>query len=136
MIPWEVVPSVKVHELTRLHTEFDPAGPALYTTTFVLAMNKARYEALAPELRDVIDAHAGPAASAWLGRTQQVNDPLGRQAAEERGNTIHQVPAAVREQFIRLCAPVEEQWLKDVQGRGFDGRKLLARARALIAKHV
>ena len=35
VIPWEVVPSVKVHELTKFHAEFDPAGGALYTTTFV-----------------------------------------------------------------------------------------------------
>ena len=27
VIPWEVVPSVKVHELTKYHAEFDPAGP-------------------------------------------------------------------------------------------------------------
>jgi len=28
VIPWEVVPSVKVHELTRFHSEFEPAGGA------------------------------------------------------------------------------------------------------------
>jgi TRAP-type transport system periplasmic protein len=43
VIPWEVVPSVKVHELTKFHSEFEPAGGALYTTTFVMAMNKAKY---------------------------------------------------------------------------------------------
>ena len=46
VIPWEVVPSVKVHELTKFHTEFPATGPALYTTTFVMAMNKAKYESL------------------------------------------------------------------------------------------
>src|SRR3954465_96524 len=49
VIPWEVVPSVKVHELTKYHTEF-PANTSLYTTTFVMAMNKAKYEILAPDL--------------------------------------------------------------------------------------
>ncbi|MEP7283512.1 MAG: TRAP transporter substrate-binding protein, partial [Rubrivivax sp.] len=47
VIPWEVVPSVKVHELTKYHSEFDSSGPALYTTTFVMAMNKPKYESLA-----------------------------------------------------------------------------------------
>ncbi|MEZ5707688.1 MAG: TRAP transporter substrate-binding protein, partial [Burkholderiaceae bacterium] len=41
VIPWEVVPAVKVQELAKFHSEFDPAGGALYTTTFVMAMNKA-----------------------------------------------------------------------------------------------
>ena len=56
VIPWEVVPSVKVHELTKFHSEFDPAGGALYTTTFVMAMNKAKYASLAPDLKAVIDS--------------------------------------------------------------------------------
>jgi TRAP-type C4-dicarboxylate transport system substrate-binding protein len=135
VIPWEVVPSVKVHELTKFHTEFDNTGPALYTTTFVMAMNKAKYDGLAPDLKKVIDANSGLATSAWLGKTQQGNDPLGRKAAEDRGNTIHKVPADVREQFIKLSAPIDDLWVKDMDGRGFDGKKLLARAKELIAKH-
>ena len=68
-IPWEVVPSIKVHELTKFHSEFDNTGAALYTTTFVMAMNNAKYNSLAPELKRVIDAHSGMAASAWQGKT-------------------------------------------------------------------
>ncbi len=96
VIPWEVVPSVKVHELTKFHSEFDNTGPALYTTTFVMAMNKAKYDGLAPDLKKVIDANSGLATSAWLGKTQQGNDPLGRKAAVDRGNTIYTFTAAER----------------------------------------
>ena len=81
VIPWEVVPSVKVHELTKFHSEFPAGRPALYTTTFVMAMNKAKYDGLAPDLKKVIDANSGLATSAWLGKTQQGNDPLGRKAS-------------------------------------------------------
>ena len=87
VIPWEVVPSVKVHELTKFHSEFDSNGPALYTTTFVMAMNKAKYDGLAPDLKKVIDGNSGLATSAWLGKTQQGNDPAGRKPAVDRGNT-------------------------------------------------
>jgi TRAP-type C4-dicarboxylate transport system substrate-binding protein len=135
VIPWEVVPSVKVHELTKFHSEFDSTGPALYTTTFVMAMNKSKYESLAPDLKKVIDANSGLATSAWLGKTQQANDPLGRKAAVEAGNTIHQVSAEARQQFIKLSSAIDDQWVKDMDGRGFNGAKLLARARELIAKN-
>jgi TRAP-type C4-dicarboxylate transport system substrate-binding protein len=135
VIPWEVVPSVKVHELTKFHSEFDASGPALYTTTFVMAMNKAKYDGLAPDLKKVIDANSGMATSAWLGKTQQGNDPIGRKAAVDRGNTLYTFPAAERDEFIKLSSHVDEEWVADVSKRGFDGKKLLASAKELIAKH-
>ncbi|MEJ7929533.1 TRAP transporter substrate-binding protein [Ramlibacter sp. AN1015] len=135
VIPWEVVPSVKVHELTKYHSEFDPAGGALYTTTFVMAMNKNKYESLSPELKKVIDANSGQATSAWLGKVQQGNDPVGRKAAEDRKNTIYTIPAADAQEFRRKARLVEVEWAADMDKRGYDGKKLLETARALIDKH-
>jgi TRAP-type C4-dicarboxylate transport system substrate-binding protein len=135
VIPWEVVPSVKVHELTKFHTEFDNTGPALYTTTFVMAMNKPKYESLAPDLKKVIDANSGLATSAWLGKTQQGNDPIGRKAAVDHGNTIYKVTPAEREQFVKLSAAIDEEWVADMNKRGYKGAELLSSAKALIAKN-
>ena len=134
-IPWEVVPAVKVHELTKFHSEFDSNGPALYTTTFVMAMNKAKYDGLAPDLRKVIDANSGMATSAWLGKVQQGNDPNGRKAAVDRGNTLYTFTPEERQEFIKLSAPVDDEWVADMNKRGFDGKKLLESAKALIATH-
>jgi TRAP-type transport system periplasmic protein len=135
VIPWEVVPSVKVHELTKFHSEFDNSGGALYTTTFVMAMNKAKYESLAPDLRKVIDANSGLATSGWLGKTQQGNDPNGRKAAVDRGNSIYQFTAAQREEFVKLSSAIDDEWVADMDKRGFKGAALLAAAKALIQKH-
>ena len=135
VIPWEVVPSVKVHELTKFHTEFPASGPALYTTTFVMAMNKPRYDSLAPDLKGVIDANSGLATSAWLGRTQQGNDPIGRKAALDRGNTILTLSAAEAQEFIKLSSAIDDEWVADLGKRGMDGARLLDTAKALIAKH-
>ncbi len=135
VIPWEVVPSVKVHELTKFHSEFDNTGGALYTTTFVMAMNKAKYDGLAPDLKKIIYANSGQATSAWLGKTQQGNDPAGRKTAVDRGNTIYQFTAAQREEFIKLSSHNDDEWVADMDKRGFKGKALLDTARALIAKH-
>ncbi len=135
VIPWEVVPSVKVHELTKYHSEFDPAGGALYTTTFVMAMNRNKYASLAPDLKKIIDDHSGMATSAWLGKTQQGNDPVGRKSAEDRKNTIYTIPAADAQDFKRKARLVEVEWMEDMNKRGHDGKKLLETARARIEKH-
>ena len=135
VIPWEVVPSVKVHELTKFSAEFDPAGGALYTTTFVMAMNKAKYNSLPPDLKKVIDANSGLETSGWLGKVQQAGDAAGRKAASDRGNAIFTVGAEEAQNFRRKSRAIEVEWIEDMNKRGFDGRKLVDGARALIEKH-
>jgi len=135
VIPWEVVPSIKVDELTKNHTEFPASGLALYTTTFVMAMNKPKYESLSPDLKKVIDANSGQATSAWLGKTQQGNDPNGRKVSLEKGGTIYTLSDAEAQPFHKLAAPIDDEWVADMSKRGFDGKKLLQTARDLIAKY-
>jgi TRAP-type C4-dicarboxylate transport system substrate-binding protein len=134
-IPWEVVPAVKVNELTRFHSEFPANSPALYTTTFVMTMNKAKYDSLAPDLKKVIDNNSGLATSAWLGKIQQANDVPGRKSASDRGNTIYAITPADTGEFIKLSSHVDDEWVADMNKKGFDGKKLLETAKALIAKH-
>ncbi|KQT11281.1 TRAP transporter substrate-binding protein [Ramlibacter sp. Leaf400] len=133
--PWDVVPSVKVHELTKFSTEFPRSAPALYTGTFVMAMNRAKYESLAPDLKKVIDANSGIDTSALFGKITQDSDAIGVKAAMDRGNTIHTLSQADAAEFIKLAAPVEADWVADMTKRGHDGKKLLGAAKSLIAKH-
>ena len=130
-----MVPSVKVNELTKFHAEFDPSGGSLYTTTFVMAMNKAKYNSLAPDLKKVIDNNSGMATSALLGKTQQGNDGIGRKSASDRGNTIYTISVAEAQDFRRKARAVEIEWVEDMNKKGFDGKKLLDTARSLIEKH-
>jgi TRAP-type C4-dicarboxylate transport system substrate-binding protein len=135
VIPWEVVPSVKVHELTKFHSEFDPAGGALYTTTFVMAMNKSKYASLPPDMKAIIDRNSGMETSGWLGKVQQTGDSAGRDSAAKQGNTIHTIPAAEAQEFKRKARLVEIEWVQDMDKRGFNGKQLLDTAKALIQKH-
>jgi len=135
VIPWEVVPAVKVHELTKFHTEFPAGHPGLYTTTFVMTMNKAKYESLAPDLKKVIDNNSGLATSGWLGRQQQESDIPGRKTTVERGNTIYTLSNAEAQEFVKRSSEVDNEWVADMNKRGFDGKKLLQSAKDLIAKH-
>ena len=134
-LPWEVVPSIKVQELVKYHSEFPADRPALYTTTFVMCMNIAKYNSLAPDLKKVIDANSGLATSGWLGKTQQAGDPAGRKSATDRNNTLYTFSAAETEQFIKLSSQVDDEWVADLTKKGFDGKKLLESAKALIVKH-
>ncbi len=136
VVPWEVVPSVKLEELSKFHSEFDAKLPALYTTTFVMVMNKAKYDSLPADLKKVIDTNSGLETSGWLGKTQQGNDPKGKATAEERKTPILTFTNADYEAFRKAADQVDDEWVKEITGKGFNGKQLYDTARSLIGKYT
>lgn len=133
VIPYEVVPSLKVQELVKFHSEIDPSQPAVYTSVFIFAMNKAKYDSLPPELKKVIDANSGAEASAAFGKAQGDADIPGRKASEK--NAFNTIPAAEIENWKKAAQPVTDDWIKDVGAKGANGKALLDSARSLIEKY-
>jgi TRAP-type C4-dicarboxylate transport system substrate-binding protein len=134
VVPWEIVPAIKVHELLKFHTEI-PGSPTLYTTTFFLAMNKAKYEGLPAELKAAIDKNSGMAASVMAGNLW---DTMGVPVAEmvrKRGNTITVLAEDEKARWQKATEPVIEAWIKGSKDKNIDGGKLLETAKALLAKH-
>jgi TRAP-type C4-dicarboxylate transport system substrate-binding protein len=135
VVPWEVMPSIRLQELVNNHTEIT-GTPCLYTTTFILAMNRARYAALPADLRAVLDANSGDVAAAMAGRVWDERGPVVRaEVARRRQNTIFVLPAAEKERWQVATRPVLDAWFAAMRERNLDGPALLAQARALIAKH-
>jgi len=134
VIPWEVVPSLKVHELVKNHTAV-PGSPTLYTATFVLAMNRARYEGLPADLRAVIDANSGLAAAEMAGKVWDEAAGPARELAVKRGNQLYTLPDDEAARWRDATLPVVDAWLAAAEGRRIDGPALLEAARALLAKH-
>lgn len=129
-IPWEVTTALKVPELVGHHTEFE--GNALYTLTFVLAMNKDRYNGLPADLQQVIDDNSGLEFSIFAGGTMAEADGPSRQIAVDRGNSIVTVSGADLEAWHSVAAPVIAAWVADMNSKGIDGQALLDEARALM----
>lgn len=135
IIPWDTVPSAKLDELTKFHTEF-PKGMQGFNNSFqFLVMNKARYDSLPADLKKVIDQNSGADVSAMYGREIEAKDPMVRAAALEHGHTVHVMGMAEAEEFRRLTDPIVSGWVKEMNDKGFDGAKLLAGGRELIERH-
>ncbi len=133
VIPWEVVPALKVQELVTYHTEFP--GDAIYTLAFIFAMNQGSYDALPADLQAVIDANSGLEFSAFAGRTQQNDDAPGRALAQERGNTIITLTDTQAEAWRAASQPTIDAWIAEADAAGIDGTGLYEAATTLIAKH-
>ena len=136
VIPYEVAPGLKVNELTKYASETPKGSPALYTTFFVVPMNKARYDSLPADLKAVIDKNSGRELSAFLGSTQEGNDVPGRKAfAETPGYTITQIPAAEVQRWKKATDNLDDEWVADMNKRGFNGKAMLDDATALVQQY-
>ncbi|HTN49425.1 MAG TPA: TRAP transporter substrate-binding protein [Burkholderiaceae bacterium] len=136
LVPWEVVPAVKVQEVARFHTETDPNMPALYTAVFLFAMNPGTYARLPPDLREVIDRNSGADLSEQAGRLWDEQKAPARKLAVDRGNTVVVVPAAELARWQQAAQPVIAEWLADLKRRQVDADALLADARTLLARRT
>ncbi|HSO44941.1 MAG TPA: TRAP transporter substrate-binding protein, partial [Rhodoferax sp.] len=134
LVPYEVVPSVKIQELVKFHSETDPAEPAIYTSTFVFAMNKAKYESLPPDLKKVIDANSGQALSGQVGKTFLAADGIGKKLTEKNAHNV--IPASELQSWKKASEQITTDWVADVTAKGANGKLLLENARALIAKYA
>jgi TRAP-type transport system periplasmic protein len=134
VIPWEVVPALRVEELAENHTQIG-GDRALYNTFFIWAMNPDTYNNLPEDLRAVIDANSGVETSAWAGRAMDEGDEVAETAIRERGNTIVTLDDAVVAELRVVGEEVTQRWIEEMNGLGLDGQRLVDDARALVAQY-
>lgn len=134
IVPWEVTGAIKSSELVHNHTEF--TGASLYTSAFILAMNKDVYDALPDDLKAVIDANSGEDFSADAGRISQEADVGARQIAVDLGNNIIALTPEQVTEWREAAAPTVATWVAETAGMGFDGAALLAEQQDLMAKNT
>ena len=135
LLPWEVVPSIKVHELVKYHSEIDEKSRWLYATVFVFAMNSAKYASLPPDLKKIIDANSGAELSSWIGKMADEEAIPARKQAVDRGNTFNTISLDELKNWQKAAQTVTDDWIKDLDKRGLDGKALVNSARELIGKY-
>lgn len=134
VVPWEVVPALKLQELVKFHAEI-PGSPTLYTATFILAMNRAKYDSLPADLKTVIDKNSGISASATAGTVWDEQAKVVSDMVAKRGNTITVIDEAEAAKWRKTTEPVIDAWMKGLKEKNLDGGKLLDSAKALLAKY-
>lgn len=135
-VPWEGTPSIKLAEIAKYHLDVPAGAPRISNTIFLFAMNQARYDALAPELKRVIDANSGLATSAWAGETgfDAVVETY-KKAAKDAGGTFYNLPEAEYQRWVKATDSVDDDWVKEVGAKGADGKRLLEEARNLVKQY-
>lgn len=137
VIPYEVAPGLKVQELTNFTAETDRSYNALYTTVFVVPMNKAKYESLPADLKAVIDKNSGREFSAFMGKTQAGQDVPSKQVfVDAKNQKITVIPKAELENWKKATDSLDDAWVKEMTAKGMDGKAMLDGATALIKQYT
>ena len=132
ILPYEVMPALKVDELTKYHSGPDDSQPLIYNSVFIIAMNKARYESLPPDLKKIIDANSGIGLSGQIGRLFAEVEVANK---KKIGGVTNVIANEEIEEWKKVVQPVTDGWVADADAKGVDGKALLKAAHDLINKY-
>ncbi len=133
LLPFEVMPPLRLHELTRVSVE-GADGERFGTAVFLLAMNRARYEALPEDLRAVIDGQSGANVAEFAGRAWDDAEAAGKAARREAGGEILRLDRARMAAFLTAADDATLRWIAEADAQGIDGSALVEAARSAVAE--
>ena len=133
ILPYEVMPALKVDELTKYHSGPDASQPMIYNSVFIIAMNKARYESLPADVKKVIDANSGIGLSGQIGRLFAEVEVANKK--KMTSGIMNVISNEEIEEWKKVVQPVTDGWILEANSKGADGKALLKAAHDLINKY-
>lgn len=109
--PWGSILLFKIDSVTKFHMDLP-----LYNTTFAWVMNKAKYDAMSPAQKKVIDDHCSPewaakVATPWANYEAAGRDKL-RAAA---GHMVYKISDAQVAQWQKAAEPLSKIWADNIK---------------------
>ncbi len=128
-LPWDGVPIFRVNELVKNHTNIP-----LYSSSIVMNMNKAKYDALPPDLQKVIDDNSGMVLAQKVGAMLTEDDIEALQAAKDAGDTIVDIPDPLNDPaWAGLLKQGTQKYLDSVNQNGVDADAVYDKVKAASA---
>lgn len=119
-LPWDGVPIFRVNELVNNHTNIP-----LYSSSFVMTMNQAKYDSLPNDLKKVIDDNSGMLFSKMVGSLISEMDIKALQAAKDAGSTIIDIPDPLNDpDWSGPLKQGTQKYLDSVNANGIDADEI------------
>jgi TRAP-type C4-dicarboxylate transport system substrate-binding protein len=134
LIPFEIVPPFKVHELTKCSV-VGVNGSRFGTSVFLFAMNKDRYDSLPADLKAIIDANSGMAIAEQAGTLWDEIEAPGQMLQKKTGSPVKELDQAATDGFAKLSGAVTAKWVEEAGKVGIDANALVKAAKASVASH-
>ena len=135
MVPWEIVPTIKLQEVAKYHLDSAATLPRMSNSIFVVAMNQAKYDSLPPDLKKVIDANSGIETSKAIGKAFDATTEPGKKSAAAAGGVFDILSTAEYDRWNKATESVVTEWISDTNAKGGNGKALYEDAKAMIKKN-
>ncbi|RMH52124.1 MAG: C4-dicarboxylate ABC transporter substrate-binding protein [Alphaproteobacteria bacterium] len=135
LLPWEIIPPLKLHDQIKYFIE-GHNQTRFGNTTFQVSMNKARWDSLPPEIQKAFRDASGRDWWAKVADIWRAGDDFGIQMAVKAGRKHVVLTEEETEAFMEALEPVVDRWIEEVSSKGIDGRALVEKARAAIAANA
>ena len=133
-IPWEIIPPLKLQELTEYQIE-GADKTRVGTTTFQVSMNQDKWNSLPEDIQKIFMDASNEAWWKEVGAIWSASDDFGIKMATDAGNKHIMLTQEETDAFKAKLEPVVARWVEEVTAQGIDGQGLVDKARELVAKH-
>ncbi|MBT7957134.1 MAG: TRAP transporter substrate-binding protein [Rhodospirillaceae bacterium] len=136
MLPYEIAPSVKMHELTTYFTELAKPDTRLGTAVFTFLMNKKSYAKLPADLKKVIDANSGRNIARSTGENWRAIEKPGLAVMKsKKKNKFSRLSVEESNKIKKATEVVFVRFNAEMKKLGINGQELIDDARSMIAKY-
>ncbi|MDX1780732.1 MAG: TRAP transporter substrate-binding protein [Thalassovita sp.] len=135
LIPWEIIPPLKIHEQTEYQIE-GPGGKRLGTTSFSVIINEDRWNSLPADIQQIFIDNSGPEWHEEVGKVWAGADEFGIGLAVKSGNKHIQLSEEEWAKFEEAVAPVVGRWIAEMDEKGIDGQALYGQAVKLVNENM
>ncbi|MFV0293393.1 MAG: TRAP transporter substrate-binding protein [Paracoccus sp. (in: a-proteobacteria)] len=132
VIPWEVIGLLRIEDVADGHTELGTENGGISGSVMALVMNKARYDGLPDDLKQVIDDNSGAALAELAGAAFDAAEATERQKYVDAGASITVIPEDQLGHWREAAQSVTDAWVAAMNDAGHDGQAMLDDARAML----
>jgi TRAP-type C4-dicarboxylate transport system substrate-binding protein len=124
MLPFSTIPDFRLGEVGRAYTI---AGPLFGRSSFLVAMNRKKYDSLSPGARAAIDRLSGRSLSLKATEVYLKRSTEGVESVRGKAEVV-QLSAAEQKRISEVLRPIVTDWIKESEAKGIPAREMLRRA--------
>jgi TRAP-type C4-dicarboxylate transport system substrate-binding protein len=124
MLPFSVIVDFRLGEVAKGYTI---AGPLFGRSSFLVAMNKKKYDSLSPKARAAIDRLSGRALSLEATKVYLKRSTQGVESVRGKAE-VFQLSAEEQKRISAVLRPIIADWIKENEAKGIPARQMLKKA--------